>query len=690
MQPANESTVLGDFNNASLTQYGVTSSFYKKNGKFLVRAEGADGKLHDYQIKYTFGVDPLQQYLIEFPGGRLQALSLAWDARPKKQGGQRWFHLYPDEKIAHDDELHWTGVNQNWNGMCAECHSTNLEKNYDAATRTFSTSWSEIDVACEACHGPGADHVTWAERKPGWEELKKDYGLLIRLDERKGVAWTINQKTGNAARSKARSTSKEIDMCARCHARRSPISAGYKHDEAFLDHYLPRRLDEGIYYADGQINDEVYVYGSFVQSKMYGAGVTCSDCHEPHSLNLRIPGNGVCLQCHQAKKYDQTSHHFHNEKSAGASCAECHMPPKTYMVVDPRHDHSMRVPRPDLSVKFGTPNACNNCHTDKDANWAAKQVKAWYGNIPEGFQTYAQALNAARQGEAQAGNALLRLVQDVDAPGIARATAVAHISPYLNTNTIEALPFALSDEDPMVRAGALSVLDQISTDLKVKFAFPLVNDPVRAVRIEAGRVLMSIPAGDLSKDLMVSLDNAIQEYVTSQKVNADRPEAQTNLGNYYAAQDHPEKAITAYKTALELNPAYVPAYINLADFYRTQGSEAQAFEILTKAVNILPNNGAIHHATGLSLVRQKRVDDAIKEFRQASALNPENARYAYVYGVALNSSGKMEDAISVLEKAYKDHPNNQNIVNALIVIYRDSGNMVAARRYAEKLQRMSP
>jgi tetratricopeptide (TPR) repeat protein len=350
----------------------------------------------------------------------------------------------------------------------------------------------------------------------------------------------------------------------------------------------------------------------------------------------------------------------------------------------------MRVPRPDLSVKFGTPNACNNCHTDKDANWAAKQVKAWYGNIPEGFQTYAQALNAARQGEAQAGNALLRLVQDVDAPGIARATAVAHISPYLNTNTIEALPFALSDEDPMVRAGALSVLDQISTDLKVKFAFPLVNDPVRAVRIEAGRVLMSIPAGDLSKDLMVSLDNAIQEYVTSQKVNADRPEAQTNLGNYYAAQDHPEKAITAYKTALELNPAYVPAYINLADFYRTQGSEAQAFEILTKAVNILPNNGAIHHATGLSLVRQKRVDDAIKEFRQASALNPENARYAYVYGVALNSSGKMEDAISVLEKAYKDHPNNQNIVNALIVIYRDSGNMVAARRYAEKLQRMSP
>ncbi|NNG13164.1 MAG: hypothetical protein HKM88_07950, partial [Halobacteria archaeon] len=396
MQPVNAKSVLGDFAGASLTHFGVTSSFYTKDDKFMVRTEGPDGKLQDYVIKYVFGVEPLQQYLIEFPGGRLQALGLAWDTRAKEQGGQRWFHLYPDEKIAHDDELHWTKPSQNWNSMCAECHSTHLEKNYDPVARTFDTTWSEIDVSCEACHGPGSAHVIWAEQKPGWKKLESNKGLSILLDERKDVQWKMDPKTGNALRSQARDSDKEIEMCARCHARRSPISGQYAHGESFMDHYLPRLLDDGMYFADGQIDDEVYVYGSFIQSKMYHAGVTCSDCHEPHSMALKVPGNGVCLQCHQASRFDQTSHHFHKPGSSGTSCAECHMPPKDYMVVDPRHDHSMRIPRPDLSVSLGTPNACNGCHPDQSAQWAAEQVKNWYGHTPEGFQNYAAALHDAR------------------------------------------------------------------------------------------------------------------------------------------------------------------------------------------------------------------------------------------------------------------------------------------------------
>ena len=429
MQPATAETVLGNFDNARLTQFGVTTSFYKKDGKYMVNTEGPDGKLQDYEIKYAFGVQPLQQYLIEFPGGRMQALSLAWDTRPQAQGGQRWFHLYPDEKITHDDELHWTQPSQNWNSMCAECHSTHVEKNYDPVSRTFSTSWSEIDVSCEACHGPGSEHVAWAEHAPGWEKLSGK-GLVISLDERKDVHWTINPESGTAERSKVRDSDKEIEMCARCHARRSPISHDYVHGEALLDHYLPRRLDEGMYFADGQIDDEVYVYGSFIQSRMYHAGVTCSDCHEPHSVALRLPGNGVCLQCHQADRYDQSSHHFHQPGSPGASCAECHMPPRTYMVVDPRHDHSMRIPRPDLSLKLGTPNACNNCHQDKDSKWAAAQLNTWYGDTPTGFQTYAETLYGAWHEQAGSGNTLAALIRDSDTPAIARATAFEQIGPH--------------------------------------------------------------------------------------------------------------------------------------------------------------------------------------------------------------------------------------------------------------------
>ena len=584
MQPAAGKTVLGNFDNASLTHFGVTTSFFRKDGRFIVRTEGPDGRLEDYEIKYTFGVDPLQQYLIEFPGGRLQALGLAWDTRPKDKGGQRWFHLYSNEKITHDDELHWTRPSQNWNSMCAECHSTHLKKNYDPVTRSFSTTWSEIDVSCEACHGPGSDHVVWAGRKPGWQKLGVNKGLALLLDERKDIHWKINPETGNVSRSKVRSGDKEVEMCARCHSRRSPITSDYVHGEPLLNHYLPRLLDEGMYYPDGQIDDEVYVYGSFIQSKMHHAGVTCSDCHEPHSLKLRTPGNGVCLKCHQAAKYDQSSHHFHQLGAQGASCAECHMPPTTYMVVDPRHDHSMRIPRPDLSVQLGTPNACNNCHTDKEPKWAAEQVKTWYGHTSTGFQAYAQALHAARHEEVGTGNTLATLIRNTQTAYIARATALAQIGPYLSPATVDVLTLGLADNNPGVREAAVRALEYGPSGMRVRLVFPMLDDDVRAVRIEAARVLASIPAGELPAKQRSLLGKALQENIAAQQASAERPEAQSNLGNLYAARGELYQAESAYQTATDLNPVYVPAYINLADLYRLQGNETKAEKVLRRAI----------------------------------------------------------------------------------------------------------
>jgi len=454
MQVASEQTVLGDFDNATFTNFGVTSRFFRHGDSYRVQTDGPDGKLHDYEVKYTFGVTPLQQYLIEFPGGRLQALSVAWDSRPEAEGGQRWFHLYPDEKIAHDDELHWTAISQNWNSRCAECHSTHLQKNYDPQSRTFNTRWSEIDVSCEACHGPGSEHIAWARRKPAQQAGDKNRGLTLLLDEREGVSWRIAPGSDHAQRSKARDTDHEIEMCARCHSRRSPISKNYIHGEPLLDHYLPSLLEEGMYFADGQIQDEVYVYGSFIQSRMYHAGVTCSDCHEPHSLKLRKPGNGVCLQCHLAAKYDRIGHHHHKSDTAGARCAECHMPTRTYMGVDVRRDHSLRIPRPDLSDRLGTPNACLHCHKNQDTVWAVQQTERWYGHQPVGFQRFAGALAAARNGEPSAGTALQHLVQDTATPDIARATAIAALGEYLTPEALAVFQMALTDRNALVRASA--------------------------------------------------------------------------------------------------------------------------------------------------------------------------------------------------------------------------------------------
>ena len=686
MQEAAEDTVLGDFADTSLTQFGVTSTFYRANDKFMVRTEGADGKLGDFEIRYVFGVHPLQQYLIEFPGGRLQALSLAWDARPKEEGGQRWFHLYPDEKITHDDELHWTKPSQNWNSMCAECHSTDLQKNYDPASKSFSTTWSEIDVSCEACHGPGSDHVSWAEQKPGWEEHQGNMGLVLLLDERKGVGWAMDPETGNARRSKPRQGEREIEMCARCHARRSPITSDYAHGDRFMDHYLPRRLDEGMYFPDGQIDDEVYVYGSFLQSKMFQAGVTCSDCHEPHDLSLRSPGNGVCLQCHRADRFDTPAHHFHEAGSTGASCAECHMPPRNYMVVDPRHDHSMRIPRPDLSVKIGTPNACNTCHQDQTPQWAAKQVSAWYGKLPTGFQQYAEALQATRDQAPTAGRELATLIRSTQTPDIARATALAAIGPYVNRANADVLASGVADSEPMVRAATLTALEQLPQGLQVRLAWPLLGDPVRAVRIEAARLLSAIPTGDLAGDQRALLDSAMGEYVDSQLAMAERPEAQANLGNFYVARGEGEKAVAAYRAAMALEPRFVPSRINLADFYSRSGDETQAEAVLREGIKGSPSNGDLQHALGLSLIRQKLLPEALTALQRGASLSPGNPRYVYVYAVALNSTGQAQQAILVLQGAHNAHPNDRDILGALVAFNRDVGNDNQAAHYAQKLK----
>jgi predicted CXXCH cytochrome family protein len=350
MDHATDKSVLGDFNDASFNYFGVHSRFFRQDEKYLVETDGPDGKLATFEVKYTFGVYPLQQYLVEFPDGRIQALSLAWDSRPKEQGSQRWFHLYPNEEIRHDDVLHSTGLNQNWNFMCAACHSTGVRKNYDATNDRFATSWSEISVGCEGCYGQGSRHVAWARARQNWWPFGKredpTEGLLVRFDERQDIRWPINPATGNPARNfRPALVRKEVETCGLCHARRAAFSEEWVPGRPLSDTHAVALLADGLYQADGQMFDEVYDYGSFKQSRMFAAGVTCSDCHEPHAAKLRLPGDGVCLQCHSTERYAAATHHHHQGITPALSCASCHMPSRTYMAVDRRHDPAHPPPR---------------------------------------------------------------------------------------------------------------------------------------------------------------------------------------------------------------------------------------------------------------------------------------------------------------------------------------------------------
>jgi predicted CXXCH cytochrome family protein len=681
MQVADEKTVRGDFNAARFSYAGVTSAFSKRDGKFFVRTDGPDGKLHDYKVQYTFGIEPLQQYLIELPGGRFQALSIAWDVEKK-----RWFHLYPKERIGSADELHWTRPSQNWNYMCADCHSTELRKSYDVAADRFSTKWSEISVGCEACHGPGSAHAAWANARRDGKTYADDgsKGLAARLDERHGVKWTRDATAASATRSKPRNTEREIDVCAQCHARRGQIADGYTAGKPFLDYYRPALLNAPLYYPDGQQRDEVYDWGSFLQSKMYAAGVTCSDCHEPHGGKLRAQGNAVCTQCHAPVKYDIAAHHHHPPDSKGAQCVSCHMPTATYMQIDARHDHSLRVPRPDLSVQLGTPNACNACHGKRDARWAAAQVKSWFGHDAAGLQRFAPAFAAAAAGAIGAAAKLRAIAGDATQPAIARATALAGLNANANSTTLDVVTAGLRDASAIIRLGALEALSGAPAELRLRYALPLLSDPLRVIRIEAAGLLADVPLTAASSEQRAAFDRAAAEYVETQRYNADRADARANLGSFEARRGDVARAEQDLKAAIALDPLFVPAYVNLADIYRAQRREADAERVLRDGLKRSPNSAPLHHALGLTLVRAKRNDQALPELAKATKLDAANARFAYVYGVALHSAGRVDEAIATLVKASVAHPTDADILEALASFYRDRGNDTEARRYMEQ------
>lgn len=688
MQHANNKTVLADFSDTKFTQHGITSTFFIKDNKYMVNTDGIDGKMQDYEIKYTFGVTPLQQYLIEFKDGRLQALSIAWDSRSKPNGGQHWFHLYPDEKITYQDEMHWTRNLANWNGMCADCHSTKLEKKYNEKDNIFKTSWSEIDVSCEACHGPASKHLKWAKSnsEDKHNSSESNHGFDFSLDEREGVSWNVDNKSGTFKRSQKKQTHKEIEMCAQCHSRRSPISDNYKPGKSYNNHFMPSLLEQGLYHSDGQIQGEVYVYGSFLQSKMYHSGVTCSDCHEPHSLKLRQKGNGVCLQCHSSEKFNTTNHHFHKQYSTGASCIECHMPAQNFMVVDPRHDHSFRIPRPDVSEKTGTPNACTNCHQEKSNIWASKMMQQWYKQPKAGFQGYGQAIDASRKGEKNAPALLSEQIQETQIPNIAKAAALSAMRPYLSQDNIGIIYQGLQDENSMVRLASVSALEGLSNIMLVQLVLPLLDDPVKSVRIEAARVMASIPVGNIDKKQLEAYNRATADYINSQLVNADLPRAQLNLAHFYQAKGDNKKALEAYQKAVIIDDSFIPTYINLADFYRQQNNEIVAEEVLKQAITQTINNADLYYALGLSLIRQNKKNQATKSFKKAKNLAKNNSQYVYVYAISLNGIGEKKLALSVLEEAHLRFQTNMSILQALVAYHKESNNEVKAKLYKERIQ----
>ncbi len=678
MAEATPETVLGDFDDAVFVDGPTTWTFSRDGERFVATSEGRERGVHT--IAYTFGVAPLQQFLIERPGGRLQALHIAWDSRPSGEGGQRWYSLYGDEHVVPGDPMHWQGVALNWNGMCGECHSTRFQKGYDLATNSYASSWEEIDVGCEACHGAGSNHVAWARAGAEGDDPRLDVMLPDATEWVFEGGHPIAQPVGGTPNN-----TPELDTCAACHSRRARIVDDPRPGEPFLDTHQPALLRRGLYHDDGQVADEVYVYGSFLQSRMYEAGVRCSNCHEPHSATLRAEGNAVCASCHEPAHFDTPDHHRHPQGSDGASCVACHMPAQDFMTIDSRRDHGFRVPRPALSAEVGSPDACLSCHADRDAAWSEAEVADWRGG--DRAPHFGERLRARNVGGSVAGQTLISLFDDPTEPTIARATALAELGG--DPLSVERIADAAASEEPLLRLAAARAAAGAAPLARARRIPALLDDPLRVVRIEAAASLADTEPS-LTPAQRQSLGRAMEEYFAAQRTMADQPSAHTNLALLHERLGNYAEAEKAYQVALRLGDYFVPAYTNLANLLGQQGRDGEGAMLLHQGIAQVPDNADLHFALGLALVRMQQIDPALEELANATRLAPEMPYYAFVYGAGLNSTGRPEEALAVLRAASEGHPNDQNLLGSLATIARDIGRYDTAIEAAEGLVRLFP
>ena len=661
MEHANDSTVMGDFNNKSIEYNGMTHRFYKRDGRFFVETDGESGKVEEFEIKYTFGYYPLQQYLVEFDRGRLQTLPLTWDSKDSA-----WYHMadviYKNEIIESDNWLHWTNQAQNWNGMCADCHSTNLVKGYNVETDSYNTTWSEIDVSCEACHGPASKHLDWAAKAEYARNEHNNFGLVIKTSG-------IDNK-------------EYVDLCVRCHTRRGSVS-DFKHSADIYNHTIPNLPNGEDYHIDGQILDEDYVYGSFTQSKMFMRDVKCNDCHNVHSTKRLFEDNRLCTQCHRADDYDTYNHHFHKgygekgeaviaddgvkfEVGDGTRCINCHMPAQFYMGVDYRNDHSMRIPRPDLSKELGTPNACNQCHDDKSNQWAIDYVNKWHG-IGRPAQ-YGTVFKEAQTGSQEGFDGLLNIYNDEVYPEIVRAIAISQLGTIYQTKAKGVLIEALHNFNGHIRYNALQNL-LVDDQESLNAVLGLLNDQTKTIRIECATKLNAIPQDQIPNKYKEQLIKVKKEYLEALKYSADFPTGKFNLANFYYNDKQIDKAEEFYKRALKQDKELHAIKINLALLYNSKGEYDKTELLLKDYLKYMPTDGNTTFTYALFLTERKRYDESMEYLLKASKLSPQNDRIMYNIAMMYDFQNNIKNAELYLNKAIKISPDNMNHYVAMLNLY---------------------
>ncbi len=684
MAVANDSTVLGNFNNVEVEFRGKKHKFYKRDGKFFVFTEGVGGEMQEFQVSYTFGVRPLQQYLIPFENGKYQCLPIAWDTIKK-----RWFDMagmvYSAAELNPSSWFYWTNQSQNWNGMCAECHSTYLQKNYDLEKDSYNTTWSDINVNCEACHGPGSEHLDWAKLPEGSRSYDTNFGLVLK---------TNNQ-----------TTKQYVEACAPCHSRRTSLGVEDHRNNDFYNKYRPQSITPPLYFSDGQMLDEVYNFGSFTQSKMYMHDVRCNDCHDAHSLTFKFEDNALCTQCHRSEEYDTFQHHFHkyaNEKGEpvknrfgeivpvgeGALCRNCHMQKRFYMGIDDRRDHSLRIPRPDISIKYNIPNACNDCHADKSYQWSEDYIKKYFGERKK--VSYETALSDGYLQKPGADTSLIRIIINDLYSETIRATALQYLAFYQNMNSWNLIKSMMDNPEPLIRESAVNSFEANNIEDFINTLSPILNDPIKIVRMAAANRLFELDKGFFSDSLFNKITLVMDEYLRSIMYTGDFPTGRYNLANYYSRKGDYTKAVKYYEDAIKMDNQFYPAKSNLALLYYNEGNLQKAAELFIDLVENHEEYSEGYYYLGLLYAEQKQYNKSAEYLEKAILKQKQNPRIYYNLGLVYQYLNENQKAESVLLKGNSLVPNNFDLIFALTDFYFKQKNFDKTLQYATELKTKFP
>ncbi len=634
----------------------VHSKAFKGSEGYQIDTMGQGRTNRVHALERVIGHTPLRQYLTDIGDGRLQAMDTAWDPHQKD-----WFNVYGEEDRYAGEWGHWTGRGMNWNSMCAGCHNTRLRKNYDPLTDQYHTAMAEVSVGCESCHGPMKPHV----------QHYKDPSSF--------------PKPSPAPLSK-RDASEILQTCGSCHSRRSELTGDFVPGESYLDHFslvIPDASD--LYYADGQVRDEDYVYTSFLSSKMHHAGVHCLDCHDPHSNEPILPGNALCMRCHSggypnATLVDPSKHMFHAPETPGGKCVDCHMPQTTYMQRHPRRDHGFTIPDPLLTKEIGVPNACNRCHEDQSTDWAITAVETWYGDRMErSTRERARWISHARQGIEGSHRPILGMLKNEATEPFWKAVASRLLDTWwFEPDVIPAMVEATTSTNALLRsqiAMALSPAAQANHPDAIQALRQCLEDPVRSVRVNAAWSLRH------EIDPASSPGLELQHFL---KLHLDQPSGQMQQGAFHLGQENLASALKHYQKAVDWDPHSAPLRHELAVVLSMSGDPQGALEQMLEACHLDPSEGEYFYKLGLAYNELGQEEKMMDSLKKAVELAPTHPRAWYNLGLAQNGRGQREAALRSLIRGESANPFDPAIPYARATILMAMGRVEEARRAAQR------